>query len=89
MENVIIELNQSHLKDLKTFFDETQNLKRVLDTTLDKISEMSNQVGSNTKRVEEQGRQSGMMKREMAKLSSGIDQVDKELEKYYIWWSNW
>jgi peptidoglycan hydrolase CwlO-like protein len=89
MENVIIELNQSHLKDLKTFFDETQNLKRVLDTTLDKISEMSSQVGNNTKRVEEQGRQSGMMKREMAKLSSGIDQVDKELEKYYIWWSNW
>lgn len=81
MESVVIELNQSHLKDLKTFFDETQNLKNILGNTLDKLSEMSKTVLENNQKLEGHSTRHDIMNKNLIKLRSSIDQVDKELEK--------
>ena len=41
MENLILEVNKSHLKDLKVFCDETKKLKTIINVLIEKVDNVS------------------------------------------------
>jgi methyl-accepting chemotaxis protein len=81
MESVIIQLNQSHLKDLKTFFDETKNLKNILNTTLDRLQNISEKVNQNVQKISKHEEKNEELDDKCTRLRNAVNQVDQELQK--------
>ena len=78
---MILQLNQHHLKDLKTCFDETTNLKNVLNVVLEKMELISEKTIKNSRQIESLENENNQLKQETVKIRKSIEEVDEELQQ--------
>ena len=77
----MLELNRSHLKDLKAFFDETMNMKSMLNSLLQKMENLSLEIGDNKTCLESVKENTEKVAGRTSKLESNLTELDCELQK--------
>lgn len=83
METMVLELNKVHLTDLKKCFDETANLKNVLNAVLEKMDQISESTIRNNNKIESLELIIPEIKQNAAKMHQNIEHIDTELQEYH------
>lgn len=81
MENLVLEVNKSHLNDLKSFFDETKKLKTIINTLIEKVENVSDQIKNNLNFSQKLESKLQTHEEENQFLNKKIEHVDEETQK--------
>ena len=81
MESLVLEVNKSHLNDLKSFFDETKKLKSIINTLFEKVENVSDQMKNNLNFSQKLESKLQTYKEENQFLNKKIEHVDEETQK--------
>jgi hypothetical protein len=81
METMIVELNRTHLKDLKRCFDETSNLKNVLNAVLEKMEHISEKVLGNGQKLNILEGEVPQVKQDTAKMFQSMEHMESEVQE--------
>lgn len=79
MEKMVMEVNQSHLKDLKLVFDETKKLKNILNLVFEKIEQVTKNIEKNSESLDVVGCRLDGSQQGTILLTSKITQIEEEM----------
>lgn len=79
--DLVLETSRSHLKDLQTFFDETTNMKNLLNSLFQKVENMSTEVETNQTQIAQIETNSETLATRASKLESSLSELDQEIQK--------